>query len=538
MVINLCLPQFRPKIHCNKVCADGYEVENLISEDIVKRNRGFRCEYFIRPPVHATITFPFNIDISTINVDVTSSGGNQHFTELEIFTSTSKSTCNSQGNLFPDVSCHSSSEKDVYKLVCKALLKNPHRAVFHNRGFKARASFHHTQPAFPSTEFVSFELWNKGPFSLNNVTHLKISISHLAGGGLLCIKSVEVWGQPASSCPQAVMDSVLQIASESLPQAFFSQDPASPMESNCMSDSNSDIAQQILQELDIHDVPEEFLDPITLEVMTLPILLPSGKVIDQNTLEKCNSSEASWGRKPSDPFTGVTYNHHSQPLPHPTLKARIDHFLLQHGIPGSNILGRAQARAIIAPSSINLPSLKRKLACIEQSVKSSSCVEPSYFAATNSLVMSTSENCAKKMKTDCDIGTAQMDCSAVPPVCHEQRLSQSLDMALNSALSSMPSFTSKLPKGPQQLASDGGLSSISSWVTSTLSDHNRSSSVQGCSSCSRTFSVYSKTESVYQLPCGHLMCRACLSEKQRNATVVCLNCKTSAASRDIQRVHF
>ncbi|KAJ1213370.1 hypothetical protein NDU88_001008 [Pleurodeles waltl] len=538
MVINLCLPQFSPNITCNKVCADGYEVENLISEDIVKRNRGFRCEYFIRPPVHVTITFPFNIDISTINVDVTSSGGNQHFTELEIFTtSTSKSTLNSQGNPFPGVSNQSSSEKDVYKLVGKALLKNPYRAIFHNRGFKARPPFHHTQPPFPNTEFVSFELWNKGPFSLNNVTHLKISISHLAGGGLLCIKTVEVWGQPARSCPQALMDSVLQIASESLPQAIGSQDPASPMESNCMSDSNSDIAQQILQELDIHDVPEEFLDPITLEVMTLPMLLPSGKVIDQSTLEKCNRSEASWGRMPSDPFTGVTYNHHSQPVPHPTLKARIDLFLLQHGIPGSNILGRAQARAIVAPSSITLPSLKRKLACMEQSVNNSNCLEPSCFTAPNSLVMSTSETCAKKMKTDCDIGVAQMDCSAVP-ACHEQRLSQSLDMALTSALSSMPSFTSKLPRGPQQLATDGGLSSISSWVSSTLSDPSRSSGVQGCSSCSRTFSAYSKTEAVYQLPCGHLMCRACLSEKQRFATVVCLSCKRSASSRDIQRVHF
>ncbi|CAM5142128.1 unnamed protein product, partial [Natator depressus] len=47
------------------------------------------------------------------------------------------------------------------------------------------------------------------------------------------------------------------------------------------------------------------------------------------------------------------------------------------------------------------------------------------------------------------------------PVSHEQKLSESLDIALTSALSSRPSFTARLVKGQQQPHSEGGCSS--SW---------------------------------------------------------------------------
>lgn len=40
-------------------------------------------------------------------------------------------------------------------------------------------------------------------------------------------------------------------------------------------------------------VPEEFVDPITCEVMVLPVVLPSGKVIDRSTLQKFIDTEVS-----------------------------------------------------------------------------------------------------------------------------------------------------------------------------------------------------------------------------------------------------
>ncbi|NXK85659.1 RNF37 protein, partial [Formicarius rufipectus] len=520
-----------------QISADGYEVENLISEDLARRNRGFRSEYFIKPPVHVTISFPFNIEICRINIDI-SSGGYQTFSGLEVYTSTSshKASWQSPEGSFSGPAGQPVSDKDTFTLVGKAVLKNQSKVTFGHRGFKPRPPFHQMENVFSYPGSVSQELWNKGPASLSNVSHLKVCITHVAGGGLPSIRRLEVWAQPAKSCPQEVIEGVFQVASQFLAQDAAGApkpEPWTPMESDCVPFGANDGEQHALHKLVdvVQDIPEEFLDPITLEIMTFPMLLPSGKVIDQSTLEKCNRSEASWGRVPSDPFTGVAFSQHSQPLPHPTLKARIDHFLLQHSIPGTNLLGRAHASESLIPSSITMSSLKRKMDCLDQS-----SAPPPYFTATNLLVSSTSESCAKKLRTDSDSHLIHMDCST-DLVSHEQKLSESLDTALTSALSSMPSFTAKLMKSQQQALGEGGCSS--SWSVGTLLEHGRSSQTQGCSSCGKTFSSYFKAEPIYQLPCGHLVCRPCLAERQKAPSPIqCGSCKRSAATPDVRRVHF
>uniref|UniRef100_A0A5F9CVQ7 RING finger protein 37 n=1 Tax=Oryctolagus cuniculus TaxID=9986 RepID=A0A5F9CVQ7_RABIT len=487
MVINLCLPQFRPRVHCNKISADGYEVENLISEDPTKRSHGFRTEYFIKPPVYVTVSFPFNVEICRINIDLTAGGG-QNITGLEVYTSAlasraswSTPECQTLGPAEPPV-----PDKEAFTLVGKVLLKNQSQVVFSHRGFKARPPFGPVEVTLLSPAVVAQELWNKGTLSLSHVAHLKICITHMTGGGVPCIKRLEVWGQPAKTCSQEVIDSILLVASESLPQDLAPQAPALPMESDC--DPGGQLegqeAPSSLQELaeGIQDVPEEFLDPITLEIMPCPMLLPSGKVIDQSTLEKCNRSEAAWGRVPSDPFTGVAFTAHSQPLPHPSLKARIDHFLLQHSIPGCHLLGRAQTALAVTPSSIALPSRKRKMELAEHAPHSSLGVSASCFSTTSPPVLpTTSEHTAKRMKASSELGFTHMDCSTEQP-------------------GSIP--------GPK------------------------------CASCDSVFSPYFKKEPVYQLPCGHLLCRPCLGEKQRSLPMTCMACQRPFASQDVLRVHF
>ncbi|XP_006874893.1 PREDICTED: RING finger protein 37 isoform X2 [Chrysochloris asiatica] len=486
MVVNLCLPQFRPRIHCNKISADGYEVDNLISEDLTKRSRGFRTEYFIKPPVYVTVSFPFNVEICRINIDLTAWGGH-NVTGLEMYTSALSSTswsppeCQTPGPAEPSI-----PDKEAFTLVGKVLLKNQNQVMFSHRGFKARPPFGPMEATLPSPAIVAQELWNKGALSLSHVAHLKICITHVTGSGIPCIKRLEVWGQPAKTCSQEVIESVLLVASESLPPGLALQAPALPMESDCDPGGQSEGHQALssLQKLAevIRDVPEEFLDPITLEIMPCPVLLPSGKVIDQSTLEKCNRSEAAWGRVPSDPFTGVAFTPHAQPLPHPSLKARIDHFLLQHSVPGCHLLGRAQTAVALAPSSIVLPSRKRKMEQAEQALDSSLGIHASCFSNTSPLISpTTSEHTAKKVRATSELGLTHMDCSTEQPGSSQ---------------------------GPE------------------------------CSTCQRVFSPYFKKEPVYQLPCGHLLCRPCLSEKQRSLPMMCTACQQPVASQDVLRVHF
>ncbi|XP_072475880.1 RING finger protein 37 isoform X1 [Notamacropus eugenii] len=544
MVINLCLPQFKPRIQCNKISADGYEVENLISEDLVKRNRGFRTEYFIKPPVHVTVSFPFNVELSKVNVDLTS-GGIQNIVGLEVLTSNSSgktywSTMESE----PSVLEPTNIEKETFTLVGRVLLKNQGRATFTHRGFKARPPFHLLETNLSHFGTVTQDLWSKGPFSLGHVSNLKISITHIAGSGITCIKKVEVWGQPAKSCSQEVIESVMQLASQSVPRGVNStaSHPTSslPMENDCEPCGHAQSQRPPgIQELadSIQDVPEEFLDPITLEIMPFPMLLPSGKVIDQSTLEKCNRSEAVWGRVPSDPFTGVAFSQHSQPLPHTSLKARIDYFLLQHTVPGCNLLGRAQPPGVAVPSSV--ASRKRKGEFVEPLPSPTPRFEPPpYFFTTDPrFTSSTSEHNTKKIKLNADPSLTHMDCSSAGTISHEQRLSESLDVALTSALSTLPSFTGRLTKAqPHHLSS--GSSSNSSWSSALDSGLAWNNSGPTCSSCGRFFTTFFRSELAYQLPCGHLICRICLAERQRSQSFNCVSCKKAAANQDVLRVHL
>lgn len=80
---------------------------------------------------------------------------------------------------------------------------------------------------------------------------------------------------------------------------------------------------------DSREIPEEFLDPITFSVMTIPVALPSGNAVDQSTLDKHVANENRWGRPASDPFTGVALK--SKPIVITELKSRIDHFLSASG---------------------------------------------------------------------------------------------------------------------------------------------------------------------------------------------------------------
>lgn len=541
MVINLCLPQFRPRIHCNKISADGYEVENLISEDLTKRSHGFRTEYFIKPPVHVTVSFPFNVEICRIYVDLTA-WGSQNVTGLEMYTSTLSSRASWSG---PECWSLGSTEtsvpdKEAFTLVGKVLLKNQSQVVFSHRGFKARPPFSPVEVTLPSPAVMAEELWNKGALSLCHVAHLRICITHVTGSGVPCIKRLEVWGQPAKTCSQEVIDSVLLLASESIPQDLALQTPALPMESDCDPAGQSEGQQapsSPLQELAevIQEVPEEFLDPITLEIMPYPMLLPSGKVIDQSTLEKCNRSEATWGRVPSDPFTGIAFTPHSQPLAHPALKARIDHFLLQHSVPSCHLLGRAQAALAVTPSSITLPSRKRKPEQGDRALDNNLGANTSCFRTTNLVSSTTSEHSTKKMKATNEPTLTYMDCST-ESVSHEQKLSQSLEMALMSTLGSMPSFTARMNRGQLQHLSTRG--SSTSQRPGAGSGQPECDSGPKCASCKRVFSSYCKKEPMYQLPCGHLLCRPCLGEKQRSLPMTCTACQRPFTSQDVLRVHF
>lgn len=132
---------------------------------------------------------------------------------------------------------------------------------------------------------------------------------------------------------------------------------------------------------------------------------------------------------------------------------------------------------------------------------------------------------------------------------HEQRLAHSLDEALNQALHGLPTFTSQSKSASSGDASDGTTLRVISNITPKLSHKCCGlmccvTCVTGqhkCLFCSCLLSVYSWSVLSYSLPCGHLMCGACLQSKRpsdsQRLKIECPACGTFAFSGDITRVH-
>ncbi|XP_020369330.1 RING finger protein 37 isoform X2 [Rhincodon typus] len=524
MTLNFCLPHFSPRIQCNKVCADGFEVSNLISADPVKRKCGFRAEYFIKPPVHVTISFPFNMELCKIDIDV--SANLQNSSRLDIYTcatSNKDMTWNGVSTPSSPLADQTFSDNDVFTLVGKATLKNQNKVSFRHKAFKSRAPFHEftEHSAVADGTFVQ-DLWNKGQFSLTNINHLRICISYVSGGSLPCLRRVDIWGQPSRSCPREVIESAFKVyqkykAGQSVP--LVTQKNVSVTQSN---ETQRDSLQPDVNGSSVAhgNVPEEFLDPITSEIMVLPTLLPCGKVIDQSTLDKYNQCEATWGRLPNDPFTNVPFSRNSKPIPHSTLKARLDYFLLHTTIPDRAVVGRTHV-GFVASSAV-----KRKSDSPQGVITNPTSEGLNVGISGNSAaVLDCGE---KRFKTETK--KMQEPAQDLGAVSHEQRLSQSLDSALTSALSTLPSFTVQQRQDQQQPAVGSISACTQEWIPA--------SSDEACISCKKSFSAYSQNMVVYRLLCGHLICRVCLSERQKSSAPSCLKCNRAICTSDVVRVHL
>ncbi|XP_041046848.1 RING finger protein 37 [Carcharodon carcharias] len=522
MTLNLCLPHFSPRIQCNKVCADGYEVSNLISADPAKRKCGFRAEYFIKPPLHVTISFPFNVELCKIDIDVSASL--QNSMGLDIYTCTTcskKMTWNEVSTQDSQLADQTFSDNDVFTLVGKATLKNQNKISFRHKAFKPRAPFNefNDQSTVADGTFVQ-DLWNKGQFSLTNINHLRICITYVSGGSLPCLRRLDIWGQPSRSSPRKVIESAFRVyqkykAGQSIPIVKQENVTVAPS-------SHTQSLQPVVSgpPMTNGNIPEEFLDPITSEIMVLPMLLPCGKVIDQSTLDKYSRCEATWGRVPNDPFTSVPFSRHSKPVPYSTLKTRLDYFLLHNTIPDRAFVGRTRV-GFVASSAV-----KRKSDSTQDIIMNPVSEGISAGTSGNSTVVS---DCGEK-RFKAEVKELQEPGQDLGMVSHEQRLSQSLDSALASALSTFPSFTARQRQDKQQPE----VGSISDY----MQERHLASSDEACSSCNKTLSAYFENMVVYRMLCGHLICRPCLSERQKSSSLSCLKCNRIICTSEVVRVHL
>ena len=187
------------------------------------------------------------------------------------------------------------------------------------------------------------------------VTHIYVRIIRICGSSVPVLKSIEIWGQPALNCPQEVVSFASRIQEQIIEESQIHFSSTEPKEHLIKSKHKSsiDMDKQVESKTSSINIPEEFIDPITCTIMTIPILLPSGHNVDSTTLEKHNECERGWGRLASDPFTGISFSDNYRPLPNSSLKVRIDRFLLMSNLDVSSFgrtVGRYQSTTVFNKS--------------------------------------------------------------------------------------------------------------------------------------------------------------------------------------------
>lgn len=151
--------------------------------------------------------------------------------------------------------------------------------------------------------------------SLQSVQVLKIVIQDTVLRRAPALKKIEVWGFPSFKNSK---DDTLFICK--LYRGITETEENTENREECSTE-----AQETA-----FNIPEEFLDSITHELLVMPFILPSGSIIDETTMEKHNKHEEIYGRLPSDPFTSLIFTSEHQPKFHEVLKIKLDEFKLRH----------------------------------------------------------------------------------------------------------------------------------------------------------------------------------------------------------------
>ncbi|XP_063973006.1 RING finger protein 37 [Diachasmimorpha longicaudata] len=302
MLVNFCEHSLKTTVRCDTITTESYEVDNLLKSN----TKGFLAYSCIRPPVN--IDFTFNCWIKIHHIVIWPRIGAQKSSGFRILVR--------------------SHHQEEFRIVSSCFLKgNEAGAVFHRSGVD---SSEFVKPMDFSSAFIG-----GGQLTLEKIKCLRLSIVKTEKS-VPAIERVELWGLVSGCNSQDVVREMVGLIMRPLASRGKSsvQNVSEKVPGDDREEANA-LDQHTPRELITSlDIPESFLDPITCSIMQQPVILPSGKVIDQSTLEKYGESQALWGRALSDPFTGVPFTEVQRPVFASTLKARIDKFLSEN----SNLL--------------------------------------------------------------------------------------------------------------------------------------------------------------------------------------------------------
>ena len=349
-LVNFCRAPLTRHVECSCVCADSYQVENLISQDVSQRSRGFRVERFIRPPVHIVLHFLAPVDVACVLMrpEFADEGSEMSVT---VFTASQSTVCHQE--MSP---CGRGSVQGV-----GAVLVMKNRAFERRHGLKVELSSHSGVLASNLTYTDSGRTSEEQQLKdARRVKCLRLSVNYFSGVRPVSLKWVEVWGKVGDSRHREEVSAALADLRTIAADGFMSvynvnlsgpsgednpmrcfelvtppgakeccgkQELASVWSRETKNKANwvaashqtnnkagPSVDYSVIEETcntidrvrnEKVALPDRFLDEITCELMTLPMLLPSGHCVDRSTLDKLHHTDSIYGRAPSDPFTGI-----------------------------------------------------------------------------------------------------------------------------------------------------------------------------------------------------------------------------------------
>ena len=568
MFIEFCHHSVGTLIRADKVSFDGHEVTNLISADERVKCAGYIADHFVRPPVLITLQFPCNIQVYRIIINPVI--GQQKSCEIKLFTATKIMR---DSWLYDNPQNKANTDNLLFNFIGAFKNENPAEICFENKQFGVFRGNVLQEFRDPYPFYSTLSSRHQG--GLTNISHLNILIVRSSGSKAVAIKSLQVWGVPAFKVPGHVKNKLSESYRQALSQPMYKEFLIS---NKCDLERSENQVSQVASEssntcMDNElSIPDDFLDALTYELMTVPVLLPCGRNVDMRTMETFINTEASWGRPPSDPFTGVPFTATAQAITNSALKARIDQYVLKHSdvLAAPRTLGRVPHAGLSQLRSSRLTDINAAVSmdnkqvnnqtesvqnpCLEIDTKDTAIKINTATGIETIPVMQSERRLEKtsyphsckaasqkrKYVGNQTLGSAKKSCmlqvqtsskesqisktTAIQSTDrpgsksdHTRDLSSSLDSALSSALGGLPSFSC-------------GPSSIKSTVPDDFSLSNKQTKCVTCKTVVLDSGIVK-----YKIPCGHLVCRTCIGNNAVGC-ILCAVCKEQYPSGDIVRV--
>lgn len=555
MLINFALGVVDTKVTSDKVSTDGHECSNLISDNWQLRRKGFLAEHFIKPPVNITFEFPCHICIHY--VFVTPCVGQQQSSHIELYSASkllprALNRLHKPDSSFLSVGVSSKSEglvsagasgvtshssPHIFYPVSKISVTDGERICFHNPKV---CDINSSDTANTVSNQCRVEIRNFRSEIIAASSHLTLRIVRTVRGSTAAVSNIEIWGLPALSVPSAIKDDIISKYISFINQSSVVKNTDTP--AHKVSDTATPLidASSVSEKIEL-EIPEDFIDPLTCEVMAIPMLLPSGKNVDLSTLDRYFNSEASYGRQPKDPFTGLQFSNTSKPIPNGALKARIDQFLMKHS---NDTATSAIPRTVRAGSSLAVLGKRNK--------SGNSCDEVSSLISQNlkrqllhtQTKDSLSENHEQK---DSSLSRCQESKSVSQTIDQsDKRIHASSIKVSLGALEGQETIVSSSNSCRNDDSSDhshesllksslnNALASVLGCLPSYLTNVQSSSDIDLCSVCKKTLS---RDTSSYLIPCQHYVCRRCLTVSSSESSLKCGICEFSCSKSDVLRRH-